>query len=148
VVAAAPPIPILDSAAIRRIETGYAELPLMHRAGLAAARRVRQLLGHGAARVLVLAGPGNNGGDAFEVASELAADGDRVSLLCLARGDSAETQIAWQRWQATGVPVLDTFPDGAFDLVVDGVFGLGLKRAPDGVFADWIERSNRLDCQK
>src|SRR5262245_65910354 len=44
---------------------------LMERAGLAAAELARELTGESGRNILVLAGPGNNGGDAFEAATHL-----------------------------------------------------------------------------
>jgi len=60
--------PICRVADIRAIETRMAGQPLMERAGLSAATLARDMLADRRARVLVLAGPGNNGGDAFVVA--------------------------------------------------------------------------------
>ena len=56
------------SASLRRIEALNAGAPLMHRAGAAAADWAAQLATQRERPVLVLAGPGNNGGDAFEAA--------------------------------------------------------------------------------
>src|SRR5881227_1171544 len=59
---------ILRAAELRVIEARASGEPLMERAGLAAAGIARDMVSSGSARVLVLAGPGNNGGDAFVVA--------------------------------------------------------------------------------
>src|SRR5438128_11897435 len=63
--------PIGRVAELRAIERAAAADPLMDRAGLAAASTARDLLAGCAPRVLILAGPGNNGGDAFVVAGTL-----------------------------------------------------------------------------
>src|SRR5215467_6043305 len=60
--------PIFRVDGIRAIEAANRAMPLMERAGVAAATLARELLDDRAPRALVLAGPGNNGGDAFVVA--------------------------------------------------------------------------------
>ena len=71
---------------IRAIEqTALATLPegtLMQRAGAAVARAAnQQLISSSDARLLVVAGPGNNGGDALEAAARLACEGHQVSIV-------------------------------------------------------------------
>ena len=56
------------SAGLRRIEAAHAREPLMQRAGAAAAAWAAELAIQRERPILVLAGPGNNGGDAFEAA--------------------------------------------------------------------------------
>ncbi len=60
--------PILDVAELRAVEAQHAGLPLMERAGLAAAEVARRMAGDRGGPIVVLAGPGNNGGDAFVAA--------------------------------------------------------------------------------
>ena len=60
--------PLYLNPTLRRIEAAHATEPLMERAGAAAARWAAELAAADGASVLVLAGPGNNGGDAFVVA--------------------------------------------------------------------------------
>jgi len=60
--------PLYHSEALRSVEMLAAEQPLMQRAGLAAAELATSLCRLQGAAVLVLAGPGNNGGDAFVAA--------------------------------------------------------------------------------
>src|SRR5258706_11864033 len=68
-----PAFPIYATRAIRRLEelAAPASGTLMQRAGLAAAEFARGICGDTAKSVLVIAGPGNNGGEAFEVAAHL-----------------------------------------------------------------------------
>src|SRR6185369_14757886 len=56
------------SPSLRLIETAHRHEPLMQRAGSAAAAWAAQLVSRSNRPILVLAGPGNNGGDAFEAA--------------------------------------------------------------------------------
>ncbi|MDR3511255.1 MAG: NAD(P)H-hydrate dehydratase [Caulobacteraceae bacterium] len=119
------------------IAAGTPGLTLMRRAGEAVANAVRERLSPRA--VVVLCGPGNNGGDGF-VAAELLADagwsvavaleGDRDKL----KGDAAMAAAAW-----TG-PTLKLEPSviAAADLIVDAVFGAGLSKAVGGTVAETL----------
>ena len=75
--------PIYVTADIRRIEeaAGSVSPSLMERAGAAAAELAAKLAGDTGKEVLVLAGPGNNGGDAYEVATNLKAKFFRVTVV-------------------------------------------------------------------
>src|SRR5258706_13420020 len=68
-----PALPIYTTPAIRKLEelAAPASGTLMERAGAAAAEFARDLCGDTAKAILVVAGPGNNGGGAFEVAAHL-----------------------------------------------------------------------------
>ena len=64
-------LPVYRTADLRRVEASARGAPLMDRAGSAAADIARAMLGERNGSVLVLAGPGNNGGDAFVLARRL-----------------------------------------------------------------------------
>jgi hydroxyethylthiazole kinase-like uncharacterized protein yjeF len=136
--------PILTAPALRAIEARHAaaEPPLMERAGAAAARIATQMLGAKAGPVLVLAGPGNNGGDAFVVARLLKAAGHAVFLLFADDAERlpADARKAHDAWRAAGGECHADYPGGDFALGVDGLFGIGLTRAIAGRHADWIAR--------
>src|SRR5271168_133232 len=90
--------------------------------------------------LVVLCGPGNNGGDGFVAARVLAERGwpVRVALLgavAALRGDAAE---AAARWQGAVEPLTPAALDGAA-LVVDGIFGAGLTRPVEGTARAVIE---------
>jgi hydroxyethylthiazole kinase-like uncharacterized protein yjeF len=139
------PDPVYRVAELRAIEAAAASHPLMERAGLAAAGVARELLAGRPARVLVLAGPGNNGGDAFVVARWLKSWFFDVSVAF--RGDaaklSADALAAHWNWLSSGGTLKPEWTDsGDRGLIVDGLFGIGLERATDGVYANWITRAN------
>jgi ADP-dependent NAD(P)H-hydrate dehydratase / NAD(P)H-hydrate epimerase len=121
---------------------------LMERAGLAAAERARQLLGAAGASVLVLAGPGNNGGDAFVVARHLRAWSYHVDVVFV--GDAqrlpADAHAALQALQAEGDgELLQTIPARQrYDLIVDGLFGTGVSRALDKPYATLVADATEL----
>jgi hydroxyethylthiazole kinase-like uncharacterized protein yjeF len=135
------------SASLRRIEALHAGAPLMHRAGTAAADWAAQLATQRERPVLVLAGPGNNGGDAFEAARLLR---ERFFATCVVfAGDPLalppDAAAACRRFSDAGGTTLGAIPDsGRWSLIIDGLFGIGLGRAPGGKYAEWIATANAL----
>lgn len=124
------------------IAGGVPGADLMERAG----RAVADAAGAGrpaGARVTVLAGPGNNGGDGFVAARLLAARGHVVRVLTLGdplagKGDAA---AAARRWQGPTEPAR---PDGlaGADVIVDALFGAGLERPLEGLARQLVEAVN------
>jgi hydroxyethylthiazole kinase-like uncharacterized protein yjeF len=115
---------------------------LMANAGRAVADAV--LTHHPAAhRILVVAGPGNNGGDGF-VAARCLAEGGRAVRVLLAgdrarlKGDAAD---AASRWQGETDAAEPSRIAGA-DLIVDALFGAGLDRPVEGLARAMIEAVN------
>lgn len=126
----------LDAAAIAE---GVPGIALMEAAGAAVARHAENLVPEDGA-ILVLCGPGNNGGDGFVAARVLASAGYRVALVLLGdkaglKGDAALAAEAWAG------PILPDLPDdlAEFDLVIDALFGAGLSRDIDGTARAIIE---------
>lgn len=145
--------PVLLTADLRGVEqttlAGPDPAPLMARAGLAAAELARQLAGDSGKPVLVLAGPGNNGGDALVVACHLRDWWFRVVVVCPAgtgkyAGDAAAALRAWQQAGGDIAPSLPVEQD--WSLVIDGLFGIGLQRDLTGDYAALIEQVNALDA--
>ena len=115
-------IPLLRSTELRELELRHADArpPLMERAARAAADHAQQLLQGSRAPVLILAGPGNNGGD---------------------------TQVMARVLQQRGVAVVlvgpaEAVPAGKYGLIVDGLFGIGLARPIEGAWAELVVRIN------
>ena len=145
--------PILLSTDLRAVEQAALRdsnpLPLMTRAGLAAAELARQLAGDHGKPVLILAGPGNNGGDAFVVARHLKQWWFNVTVVCMAdpqkySGDAAAALRAWRQAGGDIVAAIPSAPDWA--LVIDGLFGIGLQRNLDEDYAALVEQINALDA--
>ena len=144
-------LPIYTTRAMRELEalaTQASGAPtLMERAGVAAADHARSLCGDTAKAVLVVAGPGNNGGDAFVLARHLKQWYFNVSVVYA--GDegklSADASAALRAWRAAGGGISGTLPKTQdWGLVVDGIFGIGLERDVSGYHAEWIGAVNRL----
>lgn len=143
----------LDEATIRG---GVAGLTLMERAGQGAARLAAELLPPTGARVAVVAGPGNNGGDGYVVARALADRGHSVTVYLFAaadkvRGDARENL---DRWRVRGSVVDASAADAlarcaealaSADLIVDALFGTGLSAEVRSPYREAIELVNRLE---
>ena len=138
---------------------GMNTLVLMENAGRGAAEWLRELAGPGgeAPRVLVLCGPGNNGGDGAVAARHLDVWGFAVRVVWFAdpgrlRGDAAAQwailersgvdQSARQGVDAGDPERLDALLDGA-DWLVDGLLGTGLTRPVEGAVLALIGAVNR-----
>jgi NAD(P)H-hydrate epimerase len=95
--------------------------------------------------VLVLCGPGNNGGDGYVAARRLAAVGWTVRLASLVDPAALRGDAAWARSTWTGpVEPLDPALLETPALVVDALFGAGLARDLDGLALATVERLNTL----
>jgi ADP-dependent NAD(P)H-hydrate dehydratase / NAD(P)H-hydrate epimerase len=123
------------------IAAGTPGFSLMLSAGQAVAEAAQDVVEEGS--ILVVAGPGNNGGDGFVAAAELAAQGRDVSVILMCerealKGDAASAARGWK------YPVLPFNPQaiGKPALIIDALFGAGLSRNVDGLPRDMIEAIN------
>ncbi|MGH6882768.1 MAG: NAD(P)H-hydrate epimerase, partial [Hypericibacter sp.] len=129
-----------DRLAIAGGISGYA---LMEAAGQAVARFA--IASRGPRPVLVLCGPGNNGGDGYVAAHHLKNAGWPVTLAGLgAPKPGTDAAIAATQWPGMVAPVELSLLAGR-PLVIDALFGAGLARAPDGIARAMIDEINRLD---
>jgi hydroxyethylthiazole kinase-like uncharacterized protein yjeF len=148
----------VDAAAIA---SGASSMLLMERAGKAVAEHAASLLqSHGVSRssdILILCGPGNNGGDGYVAARLLASEGYVVRIVQTApiadsSSDAATAALAWPG----GVTALNgTDEPGGIEallgkpaLVIDAIYGAGLSRDVDGRVAHLIEAVSDLDALK
>jgi hydroxyethylthiazole kinase-like uncharacterized protein yjeF len=140
----ASPILLAPSLRVIEAENATAAPPLMERAGTAAALVAAEMLAGASNPPLVLAGPGNNGGDAFVLARRLKAAGHAPRVLF--SGDPnrlpADARQAHAAWLAAGGTCQSDYPAGKFALIVDGLFGIGLTRPIEEPYADWIRQGN------
>jgi ADP-dependent NAD(P)H-hydrate dehydratase / NAD(P)H-hydrate epimerase len=142
------PIPVLTRDQLRAVEkcaTQSSGASLMERAGQATAQAARKLATDTGAPILVVAGPGNNGGDAWVAAAHLGEGFHRVVVLDVAgtAPKAAEAKAAKKAIEARGADIVREWPRGLRPaLVVDGLLGLGLARDVELEFAELIERMN------
>lgn len=140
----------IEHTASARLSTGT----LMQRAGQAAAHAALSLLRppYHVESVLVLAGPGNNGGDALEAARHLDQAGCMVTVLLIADPESqpmdARTALELARRGNLRFTTLDKFilESTAWSLVIDGLFGIGLGRPIPANLHAVIRHVNGLSC--
>src|SRR4051812_37198094 len=123
------------------IAAGTPGFALMMSAGQAVAEAAMDLVAEGP--ILVVAGRGNNGGDGFGGAAELAARGRDVQIILLCERDSlqGDAALAARGWK---YPVLPCNPQaiGKPALIIDALFGAGLNRPVKGEPHEMIEAIN------
>jgi len=130
--------PVLTPAEMRTAEDATGDLAdLMERAGRGVADAVRRL--SGGAEVLVLCGPGNNGGDGYVAARVLRDQGYPVRVAALAPPRTPLAVAAAARWGGTVEP-LDRRCTPA-PVLVDALFGTGGRRDPN---APWVALATAL----
>ncbi|KAA0970536.1 NAD(P)H-hydrate dehydratase [Aureimonas fodinaquatilis] len=122
----------------KAVELGVDSFQLMSSAASAIVDAIAQYFTK-ATHVAILAGPGNNGGDAIVAATLLKTRGSNVSLFMAREPATADARKALEQWPGGTLP-LDEFSPESFDLVVDGLFGAGLRRDLAGVEKQAIER--------
>jgi len=109
------------------IENGTSNLILMENAGNGVAEDVVKRFARGT-KIVVLCGPGRNGGDGFVAARRLRERGYHIRLALLGDKDKlpAEAKEMAKRWDETIEPMAPDCLDGA-QVIVDAIFGSGLK---------------------
>ena len=139
-----PSRPILTADAMRAaeqqaIDSGTTVEQLMERAGEALAEAIYRFAGP--MPVLVLCGPGNNGGDGYVAARHLAARGVAVRVAALGEPKSTAATSARSQWGGAVEPL--SAETAAAPVFVDALFGTGLKRGLDErVFKELLRLSS------
>lgn len=124
----------LDQAASEPVEV------LMERAGLAVAIAATRMGSGYGSRVIVLAGPGSNGGDGYVAARFLKERGAMVEVEAVAEPKQASAaRRAARKAVDRGVPVRPLGGPRAADLIIDAVFGAGFHGIVPGEVAAWSE---------
>ncbi len=127
--------PVLTSAEARSLDETAPVDELMERAGWAVAQKAAALgIGYGD-RVVVLAGPGNNGGDGYVAARHLRRRGAKVKVLALAPPQTPPATRAAAHWDGPVEPLHKPLPA---ELVVDAVFGGGFHRGLPSELEAWL----------
>lgn len=132
---------------------GIPGMVLMERAAYEVFRIIEARFGKfsaGRKRVFILAGVGNNGGDGLAIGRILCEAGYSVSICCIGNADKATDQ--WKQQ----MEILKHFPvhfcsrpeQQEYTVMVDALFGVGLCREVDGIFAEAIDNFNEAEGVK
>ncbi|MCL2161676.1 MAG: NAD(P)H-hydrate dehydratase [Betaproteobacteria bacterium] len=141
---ATPVYPVRGILEIERQCLPGAQPSLMERAGRAAAEDAARLIASRSGPVLIVCGPGNNGGDGFVLARELRRSG-RETIVVFAGDsnrlprDAAHAHAEFLRAGGETLADLPAMPEGGWALVVDALFGIGLQRPIEGRIREWID---------
>lgn len=123
------------------VEYGVPSLDLMEAAGASVAAEIRSRWP--VQPVVILCGPGNNGGDGFVIARYLKIAGwpVRLALLGEASNLKGDAVVNAKRWGGDVEPLSPGVLNGA-GIVVDAIFGAGLTREIAGVVLETVEAIN------
>ena len=132
---------IYDSYTIEEI--GIPSLLLMERAALQMADVLSEHIGKGT-KVIIFAGTGNNGGDALAVGRILAERGAWVTFYMPGNEEHASCETARQISiiRNLGYSILSEFKEAEYDIVIDGLFGIGLSRNITGEYEKAVQKIN------
>ena len=140
---------LLDQEAVSRL--GIPDIVLMENAGRSTAESIIKLLEEReSAAIAILAGKGNNGGDAFVIARHLYHQGVPADIFTTATPKeykgSAAINLKILQNLGIHIEVLESttdFPDlREWDIIVDGLLGTGIKGAASGLQAELINAIN------
>ncbi len=150
---------IFTSAEIREIDAATIRLEpvtpagLMERAATTLFQRVKDIVAP-ERKINFFVGPGNNGGDGLVLARLMHEDGYLVKVFVVETGSarSSEFHLNADRLERSGViPVLITdskqFPAiSREEVIIDAIFGTGLRKAPAGIAAEVIRKINETSA--
>lgn len=113
---------------------GFLRKFMMENAGASAVRRLQEKFDNLSSKnVLVFAGLGNNGGDAFVIARHLAGYGSKVTVVLLGLPEKIKTEESswnWQLLKKMNSIKLITSEKVSFkptaDIIIDGILGTGI----------------------
>ena len=122
---------------------------LMKKAGREIAALAKKLIKHHAYPILMIAGPGNNGGDACSAAADLAKEGFKVIVILCAHPETYSTnakkyfeKALSRRVTFKNIDAVSTLLLQQFSIIIDGIYGIGLNRPISGKNQEVIQRIN------
>ncbi len=137
----------IDSYSIEKI--GIPGIVLMEKAAMAMEEEIIKRFQTGS-RVLIVTEKGNNGGDGLALARLLSHRGYQTDVYEVGQISRASDSYQIQRniLEKIHLPILEELPDKKYDLVVDAIFGVGLKREITGLHKKVIDRLNHMEGYK
>ena len=133
---------------------GISSLELMERAVSALSEAIRRRFPHALKRVLIVCGPGNNGGDGLALARQLSRDAAVAVFLPENSQHHSQDHLAMLQSLPAEVQVISGSPQDLSGslidktLLIDAVLGAGLNRPLTGSFAALIQQMNLASCLK
>lgn len=124
-------------------DIGIPALVLMEKAADEVARLLCEIVGK-EDRILAVCGMGNNGADAVAAARILYEKGYKTAILLIGESQRATKEMRHQLLIAEkcGVPVRGKEAFNEYNIIIDGIFGVGLSREVTGEYREIIERIN------
>lgn len=129
-------------------------LVLMEQAALACVKEIMKCFPSKKEKVLILSGKGNNGGDAMAVARILKQKGYCVEIFIVSnrsvkREDFSESAaVQYDILNHMNIPMVTKQISDSYDIIIDGIFGVGLNRDITGNVASIIEQINTFNGYK
>lgn len=140
-----------DNNTIERL--GIPAMVLMERAALALREEIHRWMETNScmdAKVFILAGVGNNGGDGLALARLLAEEKIPVTVCCVGNREKASVEWLrqWEILQHYPVEISSNLPEKEYNILVDGLFGVGLSREVSGEYKEAIDVFNAMNGYK
>jgi len=134
------------SANKKALQHELSNFTLMNNAGHGAAEKILNYSSK--CNVLILCGPGNNGGDGFIIAQKLKKSGWNVRVASLIplvdyKNDAARAARAWQ---GTTTRLCCNLKINASDLIIDALFGIGLSKPLASPVLEIFKEITRKKC--
>lgn len=121
-------------------------LLLMERAALVTVEELQRERGKRPCKVLIAAGQGNNGGDGLAVGRLLMQQGYQVTFVQIGDPAKQSEQTRQQReiLEAYWACFYDRIEGSEYAIIIDALFGVGLSRNPEGIYAQTIHTINAI----
>lgn len=130
-------------------EIGIPGMVLMEKASMALYEEVVERISDHS-RSLIVVEKGNNGGDGLALGRLMVEAGYDVTIYEIGGIKKASESYQAQRTilNNLGIPVEEKLPDGEYDVIIDGIFGVGLTREVSGIQKEVIDVLNKKKAYK